>query len=148
MQNRTMFAQSILPSSASAPATAPRAAPSSGFAAALAAQQPDPMDEEKALRELFHILSRLASGVVDYPAETSTGTNVPGPYRIQVEALKEVLRRLMNGSAGRPARTGHKGDPEGLTDLTFQDLYASLPPEIRALLRHAFPKFGDLLRTA
>ncbi|NTV76127.1 MAG: hypothetical protein HGA66_18230 [Holophaga sp.] len=121
--------------------------PSPGFAEVLAAATaaPDPADEEKALQELFHILACLSCGVVDYPAETAPGTGTPGPHRREVEALKEVLRRIMTGDTGRRSTKDGEDDP---ASLTLQELFASLPPEIRNLLLRAFPKLQDLLREA
>ncbi len=143
-----MFTQPLLATANSAfpaAAAAPQASP--GFAQVLAAatSAPDPVDEEKALQELFHILACLSCGVVEYPAETPAGTNVPGPNRREVEALKEVLRRIMTGNAGRSGKQGSGDDP---SDLTLQELFDSLPPEIRNLLMRAFPKLQDLLREA
>ncbi|WP_316412879.1 hypothetical protein [Mesoterricola silvestris] len=138
------------PLQATAPSAFPAAAaskPTSGFASVLAAATaaPDPSDEEKALQELFHILACLSCGVVDYPAETKAGSSTPGPYRREVEALKEVLRRIMTGNAGQPGKKGSGDDP---ADLSLQELYESLPPEVRNLLMRAFPKLQDMLRAA
>ncbi len=147
MQNRAMFTQP-LQAFANPAFPAPAAPqPSPGFAEVLAAATtaPDPADEEKALQELFHILACLSCGVVDYPAETAPSTGTPGPHRREVEALKEVLRRIMTGDTGRHGKKGGEDDP---SSLTLQELFASLPPEIRNLLLRAFPKLQDLLRAA
>lgn len=121
--------------------------PSPGFAQILAAATtaPDAADEEKALQELFHILACLSCGVVDYPADTAPSTSTPGPHRREVEALKEVLRRIMTGDTGRRSKKDGEDDP---ASLTLQELLASLPPEIRNLLLRAFPKLQDMLRAA
>jgi hypothetical protein len=156
-----MFTQSILSSSAGlVPAPSPSPGPAAtGFQAALAeAQGPgvslgaalaapagpvDPADEQKALVQLFHILACLSCGVVDYPVDSPASDSTPGPIRRELEALKEVLRRIMNGGSS-PQGGGLKGGK--VAGLSLEALYQSLPPEIRNLLLHAFPKLKDLLR--
>lgn len=165
-----MFTQSILPASggmtpapsastslaamgfkealaaAQEPAATGKAAPSSLATVSAPAAPVDPVDEEKALQELFHILACLSVGIVDYPKDSAASEGTSGPMRQQVEALKEVLRRIMNGSTRSSTHKGSGTKGEEFADLSLDALLQSLPPEIRNLLMRAFPKLKDLLR--
>jgi hypothetical protein len=83
---------------------------------------------------------------VDYPADTPASDSKPGPNRREVEALKEVLRRIMNGSTRSSTHKGSGTKGEDFADLSLEALLQSLPSEIRNLLMHAFPKLEDLLK--
>lgn len=101
-------------------------------------------DEDKALVELFHILWELSVGIVDYPADTASAGGAMGPVRMEVERLKEVLRRIMAGGAS-PAGSGAQGDRAKFAGQSLTQLFESLPPEIRNLLLHAFPNLRKML---
>jgi len=93
--------------------------------------------------ELFHILANLYCGVVSYPADTAEAGTKAGPVRTEVEMLKEVLRRIMNGDGAATSAQG-AGNKAKFADLSLLQLFEALPADIRNLLMRAFPKLKDL----
>jgi len=139
-----MYIPALASSSGAARPAETQAPPAGGFAQALAAAQKsgqvDPADEYSALQELLHIVASLSCGQpLDYPS-ASTGQGTPGPMREQVEALKEVLRRLISGG-----RSSGKDPVAGQNAMSLDQLFQSLPPELRNLLRKAFPDLDQML---
>lgn len=146
-----MFAQAISSVSAGASKNPPRPepSPSSGTFGEILSQQVgapanvDPVDEDKALKELFHILAMLSLGQVDgsvfSESEAAPGTTA-GPARTEVETLKKVIRQFMRGGQGGDSTT----DP-GSQGTSLNALFQSLPTEIQNLLRRAFPSADSLL---
>jgi len=144
-----MFAQSIpsMPTAASMPLSRPEpAAPSEGFGEILSRQvgapaNVDPVDEDKALKELFHLLAMLSLGQVDGSvfSESDLAPGTPaGPVRAEVETLKRAIRHLMGG--GRAEDSVQDSDATSLGAL-----FQSLPTEIQDLLRRAFPDVDRIL---
>jgi len=143
-----MFNPAISPPSGAGPRPpGPERPPSSGFASALSeARQaleptPDPRDEAAALQEKFRILYRLSLGLVD-PAllKAKEGGEAPaGPARMEVETLKQLLRRLRRGGAAE----GRSDDPQ---EPSLSALFQALPSEIRNLLLRAFPWLQEALQ--
>lgn len=123
--------------------------------AVLGAQKPDPVDEEKALQELFHILALLSLGQIDYGSlakcDSASGTP-PGPRRMEVERLKELIRRILRGGEDEPEIDPKTGKPrtQGTgqshsSGTSLNALFKSLPTEIQNLLRRAFPNLDQML---
>lgn len=86
----------------------------------------------------------LKMGIVDptaLKAKEAPDGHPAGPARIEVEHLKELLRRLMTRAVGDPeaGKPGHAG-------MSLQALLDSLPPDLRALVKHAFPDLDAWLR--
>lgn len=106
----------------------------------------DAADEAEALRELFHLVSRLSLGLLDTGAlaAKAPGRHPAGPQRHEVESLKRLLRLFLSGRL-------HEGvqdvqPPE--QPLSLKVLFDSLPKELQNLLRRIFPKLDARLQEA
>ena len=144
-----MIAQSIPSMSPAASKASPRPEPpaaTEGFGEILSRRvgeqaKVDPVDEDKALKELFRILAMLSLGQVDGSvfSESDLAPGTPaGPVRAEVETLKRVIRRLMGGGRAEAAVE----DPDS---SSLGALFQSLPTEIQDLLRRAFPDVDRIL---